>query len=61
MWWLQPKVVSDTDEMELAKQLEQLEAQNREIGGDDDNDSFDDASADDDEAEDAKDDWLVVG
>jgi len=31
-----PKVVSDTDELELAKQLEKLEEQNREVAGDDD-------------------------
>lgn len=32
----QPKVVSDTDELELAKQLEKLEELNREISGDED-------------------------
>lgn len=31
-----PKVVSDTDELELAKQLEKLEEANREVDGDDD-------------------------
>ena len=38
----QPKVVSDTDELELAKQLERLEEANREVAGDDDADSYDD-------------------
>ncbi|CAH1253533.1 Hypp1195 [Branchiostoma lanceolatum] len=33
-----PKVVTDTEEMELAKQLEKLEAANREVDGDDDYD-----------------------
>ena len=33
---LSPKVVSDTDELELAKQLEKLEEANREVSGDDD-------------------------
>ena len=34
----QPRVVSDTDEIELAKQLQQLEDQNREVAGDSDDD-----------------------
>lgn len=33
-----PKVVTDIDEVELAKQLESLEEANREVDGDDDND-----------------------
>ena len=37
-------MVSDVDEAELAKQLEQLEKANLEVGGDDDADSFDDDS-----------------
>jgi translation initiation factor 2 subunit 1 len=37
-----PKVVSDTDEMELARQLEKLEEANREISGDDSQDSYSD-------------------
>lgn len=32
-----PKVVSDADELELAKQLEKLEAENAEVAGDDSN------------------------
>lgn len=32
------------DEIELAKQLEQLEAANQEVAGDSDADSYDDAS-----------------
>jgi len=35
-----PKVVSDTDEIELAKRLENLEEANREISGDDDLDDY---------------------
>ena len=45
----QPKVVSDTDEMELARQLEKLEEANREISGDDDQDSYSDGSDKDDD------------
>ena len=44
----QPKVVSDTEEAELAKQLEQLEEENKEVAGDDDDDSFSDGPADGD-------------
>lgn len=36
-----PKVVSDTEEAELAKQLEKLEEANKEVAGDDDADSYD--------------------
>lgn len=32
----QPKVVTDTDETELARQLERLERENAEVDGDDD-------------------------
>lgn len=32
----QPKVVTDTDETELARQLERLEKENAEVDGDDD-------------------------
>lgn len=45
-WWIniprrllsspQPKVVTDTDETELARQLERLERENAEVDGDDD-------------------------
>ena len=34
--FLQPKVVTDTDETELARQLERLERENAEVDGDDD-------------------------
>ncbi|XP_064605267.1 eukaryotic translation initiation factor 2 subunit 1-like [Liolophura sinensis] len=37
-----PKVVSDLDEIELAKTMEQLELQNREVDGDNDPDEYDD-------------------
>ena len=33
----QPKVVTDLDEADLAKELEKLERQNQEVDGDDDN------------------------
>lgn len=35
--FLQPKVVTETDELELAKQMERLEKENAEVDGDDDN------------------------
>lgn len=34
--FVQPKVVTDTDETELARQLERLERENAEVDGDDD-------------------------
>lgn len=37
---LQPKVVTDTDETELARQLERLERENAEVDGDDDADEM---------------------
>lgn len=36
VWFFQPKVVTDTDETELARQLERLERENAEVDGDDD-------------------------
>ena len=33
----QPKVVTESDEVELAKQMERLERENAEVDGDDDN------------------------
>ena len=41
----QPKVVSDTDEADLARQLEALEEANREVAGDDSEDEYDDEKA----------------
>lgn len=35
-FFFQPKVVTDTDETELARQLERLERENAEVDGDDD-------------------------
>lgn len=35
--YLQPKVVTESDEAELAKQMERLERENAEVDGDDDN------------------------
>ncbi len=45
---LQPKVVTDTDEIELSKQLAALEKMNAEVGGDD---SPDEMPSDEDEPE----------
>lgn len=36
----QPKVVTDTEEAELAKQLDELEKQNMEVDGDNDADDL---------------------
>ncbi|XP_060594294.1 eukaryotic translation initiation factor 2 subunit 1-like [Ruditapes philippinarum] len=49
---LQPKVVSDIDEQELASKLQQLEDENREVSGDDDDDDDDDDKSDNSEPED---------
>jgi len=46
-----PKVVSDTDELELAKQLERLEEQNREVSGDEGSEEDEGKEEEDDEAE----------
>lgn len=43
---MSPKVVSDTDELELAKQLEKLEELNREISGDEDSDVSNEGQSD---------------
>ena len=48
-----PKVVSDLDEAELAKQLADLEKANLEVGGDSDADSFGDASGGEDDDKDS--------
>lgn len=42
-----PKVVSDTEELELARHLERLEEQNREISGDEDSESGEEAEGGD--------------
>lgn len=36
VWFLQPKVVTATDEAELARQMERAELENAEVAGDDD-------------------------
>lgn len=41
---LQPKVVSDIDEQELANKMQQLEDENREVSGDDDEEDDEDKS-----------------
>jgi translation initiation factor 2 subunit 1 len=46
---LQPKVVSDTDELELAKQLERLEEANRERSGDSDASDLDEEATSEDD------------
>jgi translation initiation factor 2 subunit 1 len=46
---MQPKVVSDTDELELAKQLERLEEQNREVSGDEGSESENDEDEEEEE------------
>ncbi|KAL4235850.1 Eukaryotic translation initiation factor 2 subunit 1 [Mactra antiquata] len=48
---LQPKVVSDIDEQELASKLQQLEDENREVSGDDDDDEEDEDGSDDEKDE----------
>lgn len=40
-------MVSDTDEQELARQLERLEEQNRDVAGDEDSDDYGSVSGDD--------------
>ena len=52
---IQPKVVSDTDELELAKQLERLEEQNREVSGDEGSESENDEDEEGDEDGEKKD------
>jgi len=44
-----PKVVSDTDEIELAKQLERLEEQNREVSGDEGSDADENQEGDEED------------
>ena len=51
----QPKIVSDTDDAELSKQLERLEEANREISGDDDDEESDLASEGEDTDKEAND------
>ncbi|XP_022238409.1 eukaryotic translation initiation factor 2 subunit 1-like [Limulus polyphemus] len=46
-----PKVVTEIDEVELAKQLERLEMANAEVAGDDDDDETAEAGSEDDEGE----------
>lgn len=50
-----PKAVSDAEEAELAKQLEQLEKANLEVGGDSDQDSYSEGSGDENEKDKDKD------
>lgn len=52
----QPKVVSDSDELELAKQLEKLEEANREVSGDEDSQEESEGNSEEDEEEEPIDD-----
>lgn len=54
MLCLQPKVVTDTDDAELAKQLEQLEQDNMEVEGDNDDEDGEEVSSEEDEDTGAK-------
>lgn len=44
--FFQPKVVTESDEAELAKQMERLERENAEVDGDDDNPDDEEISED---------------
>lgn len=46
---MHPKVVSDTDELELTKQLERLEEENREVSGDEDSEADEEEEEDEEE------------
>jgi len=48
---MEPKVVTDTDEAELTKQLEQLQQENQEVDGDDSGSDDEDDDEDEDEEE----------
>jgi len=50
-----PKVVSDTEEAELRKQMEELELANKEVSGDEDSDEESDSDDDDDDDEEEED------
>lgn len=54
-----PNVVSDTDDQELEKRLEDLESANREIAGDDQDSSDEDGEEDDDDVDEDKDEPLL--
>ena len=47
----QPKVVTDTDEAELTKEMERLALENQEVGGDESGSEEDDDDEDEDEEE----------
>lgn len=51
---MEPKVVTDSDEEELQKELARLELQNAEVAGDDSNDEDDESGDEEDEEEDEK-------
>ncbi|CAH8870769.1 unnamed protein product [Trichobilharzia szidati] len=46
-----PRVVSDTDEADLQRQMDELEKANREVSGDEDDDEDDDEEDEDDDEE----------
>lgn len=51
-FYLQPRFVSDTDEVELAKQMQRLEEENREISGDEDSEGEQNGTDGEEEEED---------
>lgn len=50
-FYFQPRFVSDTDEIELAKQMQKLEEENREISGDEDSEGDQEGSEEDGDVE----------
>jgi translation initiation factor 2 subunit 1 len=46
---MEPKVVTDLDEAELARQMDMLEAENEQIAGDTDSEEDSDSSEEDDD------------
>ena len=50
-FYFQPRFVSDTDEIELVKQMQKLEEENREISGDEDSEGDQEGSEEDGDVE----------
>ena len=50
-FFLQPRFVSDTDEIELAKQMQRLEEENREISGDENSEGEENGSDEEEEGD----------
>ncbi|VDN10501.1 unnamed protein product [Dibothriocephalus latus] len=53
---IKPRIVSDTDESELRRHMEELEDANKEVSGDDDDDEEDAGNSEEDEEADESDD-----